>query len=79
MAADRLGLFARSLLRRLFKGAAQLHFAEYALALHLLLQRLECLVDVIVAYDYLNDLSIPQLACELDWSPHLRHRAGLIP
>lgn len=63
MAADGLGLLARPLLRRLFIGAAQLHLAEHALALHLLFQRLERLIDVIVAYNYLNDLTIPQFEC----------------
>ena len=62
VAADGLGFFAYLFLRRLFIGAAQLHLAEYAFALHLLLQRLERLVDIVVAYDYLNDRSILQIS-----------------
>jgi len=35
--------------------AAELHLAEYTLALHLLLQRLEGLIDVVVAYEDLHE------------------------
>jgi hypothetical protein len=35
--------------------AAKLHFAENALALHLLLQRLEGLIDVVVANENLHE------------------------
>src|SRR5262249_39324544 len=45
----RLRLLAHALLRRLFVVVAQFHLAEYALALHLLLQRLQSLIDVVVA------------------------------
>jgi hypothetical protein len=34
--------------------AAQLHFAEHALALHLLLKHSERLVDIVVANQYLH-------------------------
>jgi hypothetical protein len=34
--------------------AAHLHLAEYALALHLLLERAERLVNIIVADEYLH-------------------------
>ena len=34
--------------------AAELHLAENALTLHLLLQRLEGLVDIVVANEYLH-------------------------
>src|SRR5271169_1362987 len=47
-AADGFRLFADSALGRLFVVAAQLHLAEHALALHLLLQHLERLVDIVV-------------------------------
>ena len=40
--------------------AAKLHLAENALALHLLLERLEGLVDVIVADEYLHGYSFWQ-------------------
>src|SRR5262249_39530278 len=52
--ADRLRLLARLLFRGFFVVAAELHLAENALALHLLLQRLEGLVDVIVADENLH-------------------------
>jgi hypothetical protein len=38
--------------------AAKLHLAEYALALHLLLERLEGLVDVVVANENLHCCSL---------------------
>src|SRR5262245_3659561 len=44
--ADRFRLFAGLLFGGLFVVAAELHLAENALALHLLLQRLEGLVDI---------------------------------
>jgi hypothetical protein len=34
--------------------AAQFHFAENTLALHLLLERLEGLIDIVVANEYLH-------------------------
>jgi hypothetical protein len=37
--------------------AAELHFAEYALTLHLFLQRLEGLVDIIIANENLHAAS----------------------
>src|SRR5690348_9353022 len=48
-AADRLGALAGALFRRLLIMAAELHFAENAFALHLLFQRLERLIDIVVA------------------------------
>src|SRR5208337_5665206 len=51
---DGLGLLARPLLRRFLVMAAQLHLAENSLALHLLLERLEGLVDVVVANEHLQ-------------------------
>src|SRR3954468_4581169 len=55
--AHRLGLLPRPLLRRLLVVPAQLHFAKNALALHLLLQRLESLIDIIVANENLHGSS----------------------
>src|SRR5205823_5211619 len=46
--ADRFRLLPRLLLGWFLVVAAQLHFAEDALALHLFLERLEGLIDVIV-------------------------------
>src|SRR5579863_1127260 len=51
---NRLGFLARPLLRGLLVMSAKFHFAEYPLALHLLLQRLEGLIDVVVANEYLH-------------------------
>jgi len=53
-AADGFRLLARLLFGGLLVVATQLHFAENALALHLLLQRLESLIDVIVANENLH-------------------------
>jgi hypothetical protein len=52
--ANRLGLLARLLFRRLFVMTAKLHLAENALALHLFLERLESLIDVIIANENLH-------------------------
>jgi hypothetical protein len=54
-AADGFGAFARPLLRWLLVIAPQLHLAENALALHLLLERAQSLVDIVVADENLND------------------------
>ena len=53
-AADGLGPFASLAFRRLFKGAAQLHFTKHTFALQLLFQDLHGLIDVIVADCYLH-------------------------
>ena len=65
MTADRLGFLARLAFRRLFVGAAQLHLAEYALALHFLFQRLQGLVDIVVADCDVNDGTSP--VCQHLW------------
>ena len=52
--AHRFGLLPRLALGGLFVGLAELHFTEDAFALHLLLQGLERLIDVVVADDDLN-------------------------
>src|SRR4051794_4851293 len=62
-AADGLGLLAGALLGRLFVMTAQLHLAKDALALHLLLQRLESLIDIIVADENLHAL-LPALGAK---------------
>src|SRR5205085_8173164 len=56
-AADRSGALAGALLRRLFVMTAQLHLAVDALALQLLLERAQRLLDVIVANDDLHKFS----------------------
>lgn len=53
-AAHSFGGFARPLLGRLFIMIATLHFTESAFPLHLLLQRLQRLIDVVVAHENLN-------------------------
>ncbi len=52
--ADRLRPLARFFLGWLLVVAAQLHFAENALALHLFLERLEGLIDVVVPDENLH-------------------------
>lgn len=53
-AADCFRPFADFSLRRLFVMAAKLYLAEQPFALHLLLQNLEGLVDIVVADEYLH-------------------------
>src|SRR5215208_401079 len=53
-AADCGGAFAGTLLRRLLVMTAQLHLAVDALALQLLLERAQRLLDIIVANDDLH-------------------------
>jgi hypothetical protein len=55
--ADGFGLLAGLLLGRLLVVAAELHLAENALALHLLLERLESLVDIVIANENLHAAS----------------------
>lgn len=57
-AADGLGLFARSFLRRLFVEVAQFHFTENAFTLHFLLQGAQRLIHIVVANDNLHLSSI---------------------
>ncbi len=59
MTANRLGFFPRFTLRRLFVGTAQLHLTEDALALHFLFERLQGLIDIIVADCDVNDGTSP--------------------
>ena len=53
-AADGFRLLPDSPLGRFFVMAAELHFAEDALALHLLLQHPKGLVDIVVTYENLH-------------------------
>src|SRR5262249_36713204 len=70
-AADRFRLFPSLSFRGFFVVAAELHLAENTLALHLLFQRLEGLVDVIVANENLHASSfvsaLSQCARSWDW------------
>ena len=59
LAAHGLGLLAFFLLRRFLEVAAQLHFTVDTLALHLLFQSAQGLVDIVVADANLNDGSSP--------------------
>lgn len=58
-APNRFGPLTRTLLRGLFVGPAALHLPENTLALHLLLERAEGLIDVVVAYENPNQFSVP--------------------
>ena len=53
-AADGLCSLAGTAFGRLLEMAAQLHLAEDALALHLLLERLERLIDIVVTNENLH-------------------------
>src|SRR5581483_1479358 len=56
-AAHGFGLFAGLLLGGFFVMAAELHLAEDALTLHLFLQRLEGLIDIVIANENLHAAS----------------------
>src|SRR5215207_4534393 len=74
-AAHGFGLFAGLLLGGLFVMAAELHLAENTLALHLLLQRLEGLIDIVIANENLH------AASSFNWSDLIliKQRAGERP
>ena len=74
--ANGLGLFTGLALGRLLVGTAQLHFPEHAFALHLLLERFQRLIDVVIAYDYVND-DTASYGCRLTLSKMIRLRSGL--
>ena len=57
-ATDGFSLLACALFRGLLIVHVPLHFAERAFTLHLLLQRLEGLIDIIVAHENLNQRSL---------------------
>src|SRR5204863_2453580 len=61
IAAHRLGLLARAPFGGFFVSAAQLHFAEHSLALHLLFEDPEGLVDIVVANEDLHGCVSPQM------------------
>src|SRR5215471_11022573 len=65
MPADGLGPLAGPALGRLLVVAAHFHFPEDAFALHLLLQRAQGLIDVVVADEYLQDASASSTAIEM--------------
>ena len=50
----RFGSLTRAALGRLLKVATKLHFAKDSFALHLLLKRLERLIDIVVANENLH-------------------------
>jgi hypothetical protein len=53
-AADGFSLLTCLLFRRFFEVTTQLHFTEDTFALHLLFKRLERLVYIVVAYNYMH-------------------------
>src|SRR5262245_1728505 len=55
--ADCFRLFPRLLLGGLFVMAAELHLAENSLALHLLFERLEGLINIVIANENLHAAS----------------------
>lgn len=57
--AHRFRALARALFRRLFIMVAALHLAESAFPLHLLFERLQRLVDVVVADENLYQVTSP--------------------
>src|SRR5260370_40638975 len=71
VAAHRLGLLARAPLGGFFVSAAQLHFAEHSLALHLLFEDPEGLVDIVVANEDLHGCVSPRIG-----EPPGPHRRG---
>ena len=54
MTAHRLGFFAGPALGRLLVVPPQLHLAEDSFPLHLLLERFQRLIDIVVAYEHLH-------------------------
>jgi len=64
-APNRLGGLTDAPLRRLLVSAAQLHLTENTLALHLLLEHAQSLIDIVVADDDLNQITSPRLRVRL--------------
>ena len=56
-APDRLCLLPRPPFRGFLVMAAHLHFPEDSFALHLLFKCFQRLIDIIFAYDYMNQIS----------------------
>src|SRR4029077_12892463 len=79
--ADRFRLFPCLSFRGFFVVAAELHLAENTLALHLLLQRLEGLVDVIVANENLHasSFSVRSVSALGKWDKEVRAQAPTPP
>ena len=86
LAPYRLGLFAGLFLGRLFIGSPQLHLPKHTFALHLFLQRAQGLIDIIIAYLYLNYDSSPVSSpgwgispcwCYGRYDPHAANTKGL--
>ncbi len=67
--ANSFSLFTGSLFRRLFVIPAKLHFAENSLALHLLLERAQGLIDIVVTDQNLHGILSP-LGCRHDTANH---------
>jgi len=61
VAAHRLGLLAGAPLGGLFVTAPELHFAKQPLALHLLFEDSESLVDIVFANEDLHGCFSPQM------------------
>ena len=57
-AANRFRLFPCPPLRGLLVVAAHLHFPENSLALHLLFKCLQRLIDIVFAYDYMDQMTV---------------------
>ncbi len=57
--ADGFRFFAGPLFRRLFVGTPEFHFPEYPFALKLFLERFQGLVDIVIAYGYVQLTSSP--------------------
>src|ERR1700749_2187692 len=66
-AADSFGLFTGFLFGGLLVMTAELHLAENPLALHLLLQRLEGLIDIVVTDENLHASFLCFVSPELSW------------
>src|SRR4029453_13267124 len=75
-AADRFRLLTRLPFRGFFVVAAKFHLAENPLALHLLLQRLEGLVDIVVADENLHAWFLFLPISSMYRSPPIRHRSA---
>ncbi len=61
-AANRLGGLAGAAFRGFFEMTAELHFPEDAFALHLFLERLERLIDVVIPNQNLHLAAYPDIA-----------------
>ena len=59
VSAGHVGLFARTLFRRFFVVVPEFHLTEDTLALHLFLQRLKGLIDIIIANENLHACPYP--------------------